>query len=250
MKERPILMKGAMVRATLEDRKTQTRRIIKPQLEGLEHFKRFVFEKHPFSPSSFVGTPAEGRVSGTERMGWVGEDAWGNAIAAEEADWISCPYGVPGDRLWVKETFTLAEWYGDHYEPAGNPERRQTLKVLYRSTEDETLDDIMEMTWKPSIFMPRWASRITLDIESVRVERLQEISEDDAVAEGITAPRCEHCGYTRADARFQMDHRFCQSPEPASAVPLYRSLWESINGAGSWDANPWVWVIQFRRITP
>lgn len=239
MKERPILMKGAMVRATLEDRKTHTRRIIKPQLEGLEHFKRFVFEKHPFSPSSFVGTPAEGRVSGTERMGWVGEDAWGNAIAAEEADWISCPYGVPGDRLWVKETFTLAEWYGDHYEPAGNPERRQTLKVLYRATEDETLDDIREMTWKPSIFMPRWASRITLEIEAVRVERLIEITADDCIAEGIY----QQGGQWIIDGS-ETGLGWMQ-PEGA-----YRELWESINGARSWDLNPWVWVIQFRRITP
>ena len=155
MKERPILMKGAMVRATLEDRKTHTRRIVKPQ------------------PLEWAADS-----SGSWPIRWDGNPQ-------HQPTRIKCPYGVPGDRLWVKETFTLAEWYGDHYEPAGNPERRQTLKVLYRATEDETLDDIREMTWKPSIFMPRWASRITLEIESVRVERIIEITAEDCIAEGI-----------------------------------------------------------------
>ena len=192
MKEIPILMSGPMVRAIIEGRKTQTRRIVKPQF-GCKY-------EMP--------------------------DYWSDGKQG-----IKCPYGVPGDRLWVKETFGPC---------AGG--------IVYRSDGGTNCPDGGK--WKPSIFMPRWASRITLEIESVRVERLQDISEEDAVAEGIVAPRCEHCGYTRTDARFQMDHRFCQSKEPDSAIPLYRELWESINGPGSWDANPWCWCITFRRFTP
>jgi len=97
----------------------------------------------------------------------------------------------------------------------------------------------MEMTWKPSIFMPRWASRITLEIEAVRVERLIEITADDCIAEGIY----QQGGQWIIDGS-ETGLGWMQ-PEGA-----YRELWESINGAGSWDANPWVWVIKFRRITP
>ena len=209
MKERPILFSGPMVRAILEGRKTQTRRIAKDR-DGIT--------VHP-----------NGQV--LARGGWLPE--------------LCCPYGKPGDRLWVKETFQM------HTTLAG-------IRVTYREGNadawiepPETWEGIPDDNhWRPSLFMPRWASRITLEIESVRVERLQEISEEDAIAEGIIAPRCELCGYTFADARFQMDHRLCKAPEPHSATLAYRELWESINGPGSWDANPWVWVIQFRRITP
>lgn len=225
MKERPILFSAPMVRAILEGRKTQTRRIVKhiPALGG--------------------------------PLGWCA------AAKAQEPGWVYivgdyrrfCPYGVPGDRLWVKETWCAWDTTEENIECDEVEGNVASLvergigrhHVTYRADPNRYANK-----WRPSIFMPRWASRITLEIEAVRVERLIEISEEDAVAEGVIAPRCEHCGYTRADSRFQMDHRFCQSPEPSSAIPIYRELWESINGFGAWDANPWVWVIQFRRIKP
>ena len=205
MKELPILMSGPMVRAILEGRKTHTRRIIKDA-----DWKMVFYDD--------------------ECDSWCGSN---------EADFMNDPHakvippkhGVPGDRLWVKET---------HGPCAGG--------IVYRADGGTNCPDGGK--WKPSIFMPRWACRITLEIEAVRVERLKDISEEDVVAEGIVAARCPLCSYTFADARFHMDHRLCKAPEPPSATLAYRELWESINGPGSWDNNPWVWVIQFRRITP
>jgi hypothetical protein len=116
---------------------------------------------------------------------------------------VACPYGKPGDWLWVRETW--AEQAGD---------------VIYRAT-----DTTERKLWKPAIFMPRWASRITLEIESIRVERLQDCSRADAMAEGYPAKN------------------MADGPDP---LEWYATLWNNINGLGSWDANPWVWVISFR----
>ena len=138
-----------------------------------------------------------------------------------------CPYGEPGDRLWVKETHTLA---------AGD--------VLFRATD---LDDPLitpETKWKPSIFMRRKYSRITLEITAVRVERLQEITERDAEAEGIDYPHCSHENRREAQ-QLQIDGKeVCYKP----SVLAYRDLWESINGPESWAANPWVWVVEFEKL--
>ncbi len=125
----------------------------------------------------------------------------------------NCPYGQPGDRLWVRESFCDARSAG-----AGC--------VLYRASGDRAC------RWKPSIHMPRSASRILLEITAVRVERLNDISEADAKAEGLMRVSD---GFRGADGL----------PWYANPVASYRSLWESINGAGSWAANPWVWVIEF-----
>jgi hypothetical protein len=126
-----------------------------------------------------------------------------------------CPYGVPGDRLWVRETFC--------------PQMNATDRTpFYRSTGDE-LPSCHK--WKPSIFMPRWASRITLEITEVRVQRVQDISEEDAKAEG---------------GGFIREHP--DADETLSDKKLFQFLWESISGETSWDANPWVWAITFRRI--
>ena len=126
-------------------------------------------------------------------------------------DIVRCPYSKPGDNLWVRETWSDK---GD-------------MRPFYRADNGSWLP--YGGKWKPSIFMPRWASRITLEVESVRVERLQAISEADAIAEGIKP--------------------FPSSP---SKIPVmqYQDLWESINGPGSWQANPWVWVITFKRVKP
>lgn len=121
--------------------------------------------------------------------------------------WLPCPYGQAGDRLWVRESFCDAR-----QAAAG--------RVLYRASGDTACG------WKPSIHMPRFASRITLEITSVRVERLQDISEADARAEGISRAECP--GW--------------------HATTDFRALWAAINGPESWDANPWVWVVEFQRI--
>jgi hypothetical protein len=124
---------------------------------------------------------------------------------------INCPYGNLGDRLWVRETWAPA------FEP---------YEFIYRADNVDPID-----RWRPSIHMPRWASRITLEVESVRVERLNDCSAEDALAEGVSDR--------------DPDTGAWQNPKEQ-----YADLWESINGPGSWEANPWVWVVTFRRIKP
>jgi hypothetical protein len=197
MRERPILFSAPMVRAILEGRKTMTRRIAK--LTDAGHVKE----------------------PGGHRR-WHPAD-----MDARQA----CPYGQPGDRLWVRETF------GDCTPGADALVGTRWDKPWYRAEADEYgllghdgegpvyVDDVK---WRPSIHMPRRASRITLEITAVCVERLQEISEADVQAEGCTG-----------------------SPlGPAADRLLFPTLWESINGPGSWDANPWVWVVGFRKVKP
>ncbi|TQK10218.1 hypothetical protein [Herbaspirillum sp. SJZ107] len=142
-----------------------------------------------------------------------------------------CPHGQPGDRLWVRETF-------------GHPWHHAQPDYFYRATDAavETHPDFGR--WTPSIHMPRRASRILLEITGVRVERLQDISEADAWAEGIEA----FDGALEDMAIFEMARRTGRPFEDAATT--YAALWESINGAGSWDANPWVWVIEFKRVAP
>lgn len=165
----------------------------------------------------------------------TGCDLAPHEIAGEinHGDYENSKYGKPGDRLWVRETFGI---------PDAPLERKEKALVAYKATDFPAIDF---GRWRPSIFMPRWASRITLEITGVRVERLQDISEADALAEGVkvgdpsvhqlkTDPG-KHQKYMRGTAK--------------TAVVAYKSLWESINGPGSWAANPWVWVIEFKRVT-
>lgn len=190
VKERPMLFSGAMVRAILEGRKSQTRRVIKPQ-------------------------PPEGCTVGWSAFS--GEDKIEcRSYAIPHQSFIKVPYGKRGDRVWVKETFQYTDG-SLNFQPGW----------VYRATDPdwETLED---WKWKPSIFMPRKASRITLEITAIRVERLQDISEEDAVAEGACIKLVGH------------DDDFARN--------CYRKLWESINGKGSWDKNPFVWVVSFKRI--
>lgn len=190
MKERPILFSGPMVRAILEGRKTQTRRGVKPQGAILTDDMARAFGVRP--------PPTQN-----------------NPV-------IPCPYGAPGDRLWVKETH--ARCTGCHgVDWRADDDGQRTCRQC-----DSPLGN-----WKPSIFMRREYSRITLEIEAVRVERLQDISDYDSYREGaesmagtITGPYC------------------------MSFNEGFRDLWQSINGPGSWDLNPWVWVISFKRIRP
>jgi len=193
-KERPILFSGPMIRAILADTKTQTRRVVKP-------------------------APCLTRGMQTHEFAVGGHD-------------YRCPYGVPGDRLWVRETFA------DGVEgcPGG---------ISYRANHCDPKGDgpAHPMKWRPSIFMPRAASRILLEVTDVRVERLQEISEGDAKAEGITELSLQ--GDEPGAWWTAAPHRSMHSRTPRGA---FLRLWRSIHGDGSWDANPWVWVVSFRRI--
>lgn len=212
MKERPILFSAPMVRATLDDRKTQTRRIIKSPSR-----------KHPCFALADYG------------KGWwpyLSDDGESSITSDGNETEIQCPYGVHGDRLWVRETWL------QHSKPAD---------IAYRASigSDGDSDGVfgaMHGGWKSSIHMPRWASRITLEVTSVRVERLQDISESDAMAEGVSKDEVENC-LMMAEA---MGVR-----EPAPARECFSLMWDSLHGQGSWwswAANPWVWAISFRRL--
>lgn len=213
MTERPILMSAPMVRATLDDSKTQTRRIVKPQPR--EASPGPGIRAALFRPGDFVWPD---KVPGCSTISCKphGPDGW-----AEE----NSPYGKPGDRLWVRE-----DWA---------PHPQDTSTVFYRATvEAEPGFPVWSGPWRPSIQMPRWASRITLEITGVRVERLQDISDTDAVAEGI--------GLNPSAVGVSMT--FPQGESACRAA--FRVLWKSIKGPESWATNPWVWVIEFRRIAP
>ena len=198
MKERPILFSGPMVRALLAGTKTQTRRVIKPQ-----------------------------------HLAFFNQDA-----AAMLSDWNErpLPYGQTGDRLWVREAWGLHA-YGDDTDWLKGGCTAMDLDdhvIAYRADWGPLQDGCH---WRPSIHMPRAASRITLEITGVRVERLQDISFTDAAAEGL------HYTSERLD-RWSADGSLWH----ATPQQAYRALWESINGPDSWDANPWVWAIEFKRV--
>lgn len=202
-KERPILMKGEMVRAILDGRKTQTRRIVKSKVSK-NHYLRIGKEYSD-------GYDNRGKLLEVDRFSTV-------------CGTVKCPFGSVGDRLWVKETFSWC---------AGG-------MAAYRATDQEpprgSYFNEWPPKWKSSLFMPRAASRITLEIENVRIERLNDISEEDAASEGI--------GDVFADAYLSDGSRAKVKVKKTFA---FRRLWESINGPGSWGKNPWVWVIEFRR---
>lgn len=189
VKECPMLFSAPMVRALLDGSKTQTRRIVKPQ---------------PF------------------REDYMAEEGVRRQFATLS------PYGQPGDRIWVRETFCLEdnghkEWPIFRADGTVLPQRPTTRKPA---------------RWTPSIHMPRWASRILLEIISVRVERLNDCSDADAVAEGI--------GLNPSAIGMKLTN----PPGESMAIAMYHALWDSINGAGSWADNPWVWVVEFKRVTP
>jgi len=234
VKERPILFSGPMVKAILEGRKTQTRRVVKPQPIPDRHFPDGRLEWNP------------GKLHYTEcNVNW-------RPLSRAFDDYIQnghCPFGAPGDRLWVRETYALTQFN----KPVYRSDFRDKDGYFWYSVSI----DPHGVSWKPSIHMPRWASRITLEIESLRVERLREISEEDAVAEGVVDSMpcgCLDNGTSECSGR-------CR----------FKYLWQSINGPRlpanprsrryarvkrylekhpdmSWNANPWVWVITFQRV--
>jgi hypothetical protein len=152
----------------------------------------------------------------------------------------ACPYGVPGDRLWVRETWCQFP------EDARDGNGAQTYYRAEQRGGDPEVERIMQrngVRWKPSIHMLRAASRILLEVTGVRVERLQDISAADAAAEGCPCYVCGRIMDGKSEDDCHCFHRHGDSKD-------YRDLWETINGAGSWDANPWVWAVEFRRLTP
>jgi hypothetical protein len=211
MKERPILFSGPMVRAILEGRKSQTRRVVK--------------------------LTDSGRVKAVgSAMNWHLDDP--NAIKA-------CPYGMPGDRLWVREAWAVEQTLDDKA-----PSKFHRWATWFKADGAYLANSPMRGfhtgrprgKWRSSLHMPRWASRITLEITEVRVERLQDISEEDAKAEGMEwhdGGEIHHSGW-RWDRSHGVVYESCRL--------AYQRLWESINGPCSWAENPWVWVVSFNRV--
>lgn len=249
VKERPILFSGEMVRAILDGRKTQTRRIVK-------------------SPIDFLGAGGRYGEEWNNPMywGWETEDGEFARLSRETADKISfpipCPYGEPGHKLWVREghwrSGYVRRWAGSEpVEPEWHTNKPHDIERVHECIGSFVQYGDDEPTtgnrWKrcPSIHMPRWASRITLEIVSVRVERLQDISENDAIAEGLYAYNFTGWGDEPGLPSFPEPTVYRASKDrdwTEYAVGEYRWLWESFNGPGSWDANPWVWAIEFRRV--
>ena len=228
MTERPIPFKaGEMVRAILNGRKTQTRRKM-----SVQPWPDATVEVGPYHPH-WIDRNGESQ-PGPAVFGaiWDHQDIVNGGDAG-----LRCPYGQPGDTLWVREGFAVQpELWADNHGPqpihytadqvigfAGKPDQRQIED--YRS--------------KPSIHMPRWASRITLRITDIRVERLQDISLADAKAEGCENP------LIGAEAPAARQRVYLADERTSFAI-----LWNKINGPGAWDANPWVWAISFERVKP
>lgn len=217
--EKPILFKDDMIRAILEGRKCQTRRLLKPQPP----------EKFCTGDVAAITNGSEWAI-GISRIDPRGGQAW----PADPKPGFTCRYGKPGDHLWVQED------YGYKIRNVGGTPHEQ---AAYRATDPDAVSCYdcngkeQPLLWQPAETMPREASRITLEITDVRVERLQDISQEDAQAEGM-----ELTGWrpTYNDPDSGGD---CMTP-----VDNFAELWESIYGPNSWDANPWVWCISFKRI--
>lgn len=203
-----------MVRAIREGRKTQTRRIAKHQ---------------HWSYSELHDVNKEGILQKVDRN-------------------VSCPHGEVGDKLWVKETHGYSEgtviMTSDDRRPVGS----KLSMVSYRADLGEDAACPVAKKWRPSIFMPRALSRITLEITGVRVERLNDISEADVVAEGVKTST--GVGMIEGETVYHYTRSSGYSRGLIGARGAYMDLWESINGPGSWDANPYVWVIEFKHLTP
>lgn len=214
--ERPILFSAPMVRALLAGTKTQTRRPLR------------------------AGTWFDAQ-HGVIRMAPAGLACTGFAP-------VACTYGQPGDKLWVREAFSGSIAYERH----GYPLKEWGNKIWYWADGNPQRGDWTKP--RPSIHMPRHLSRITLEVTAVRVERLQSISEVDALAEGISTVRTQAWDREHFPVWRDQFDRACASGNkpPIGPTPRqsYRALWEQINGQGSWDKNQWVWVVSFKRVTP
>lgn len=228
MKERPIIFSAPMVRALLAGTKAQTRRILKPQ---------------PWRDVVAVRdvAPAGDAMNSGSWCSWTA----GGDISAHVKFWWRCPYGAPGDRLWVKETWAVETEHGVgdpyrwvHYRSTPHhgirvwPSVADVTYLHESATPERVAEHVAGIHWKSSRFMPRWASRITLEITDVRVQRLQEISEEDARAEGVT------------DSWPEIE---CNGARPYAQGFAY--LWDEINGKRApWKSNQWVFALTFRKL--
>lgn len=251
MKERPILFSAPMVRALLDGSKTQTRRVVKD------------LPPWPITEFHLDGGGTEFNVGSRGTGKWLPNGPAPSGRGMASGHWRLCPYGQPGDRLWVRETWgvvssdwdaagNLVDWTPDRPATAVNEMRFgqgyysghaiYAADGSYEWAGDDDGGGEPRFAWHPSIHMPRAASRILLEVVSVRVERLQDISEADAKAEGIEP--------------HEVSQFMIQGTSAAERAAIYRDaavgpycgLWQQINGAASWDANPWVWVVEFKRV--
>lgn len=222
--EKPILFNGEMVRAILSGRKTQTRRIVKPQPPG------YIDELH--------GNDLRGRAPYRIEHYETG-CILGSGFEDDDNVLYRCPFGVPGDRLWVRESFRFTcdekSFSCVAYEADGTARQMLCLDGgdgdpigVGKACRPAIFESLK---WRPSIHMPRWASRITLKVTDVRVQRVQDISEEDAIAEG-----CQCAGV----------------PASLTNRGAFAKLWDSINAkdGNGWAANPWVWAVTFKRAKP
>lgn len=211
IKEHSILFAGPMVRAILQGQKTQTRRVIKPLCGASPHFHIKEGDRYPYY--------------------YRRRDAvWDSFGTAEELAAKHCPYGKPGDHLWVREPWF--EYQGVYYFAATDNDR---LRAEFRQRPDLK----QRLRWRSPIHMTRSYSRITLEILSVRVERLQSISEEDALSGGLE----EKFFLSQPCWRGDPEGEWCRHP-----VDAYKNLWDSLDRKNPWASNPWVWVIQFQKV--
>ncbi|WP_444942744.1 hypothetical protein ACJJIK_10840 [Microbulbifer sp. ZKSA006] len=243
-KEKPIIFNTEMVRAILDGRKTQTRRLMKPQPEP-----------SPYGGHWWACDTVESMVNVEEQLN--NEGGWAGFAGSV------CPHGQTGDRLWVRETFHIPGGYLDQYLideiSQGITKREEQISYMADNPRLTPADG----GWSPSIHMPRWASRITLEIAAIRIQRIQDISAEDAKAEGCYSNEeyadlagkeniwpCRVCeGYQAHSAMGihfgweEVDCVICDTP-----IKRFRELWRSVYGEDNWNQNPWVWVIEFRRV--
>ena len=231
MKDRPVIFNGEMIRAILDGRKTQTRRVINPQPTLSER----------------TGFNWKGYAYG---IGSTYRDTVRNFASCFNV----CPFGQIGDLLWVRETWQGPLVDEEHFEDyRANADKFQTPAFCEYAADGGTrpefcdLDDNVRQGWRPSIHMPRWASRILLEITAVRVERLNSISEGDAMAEGVRMIE-NNFGNGPAYCDYSLPNLDDAAEWYNRANDSFKSLWKSIYGAENWSANPWVWVIEFKRV--
>lgn len=244
MSDHPILFSTDMVKAILSGKKTQTRRIVKPQP---------TLERSPLSsdPGLLFKVPAP--------KGMAGHDMLGRKNMIER-----CPHGQPGDLLWVRETFKYWNWtedgmpwikyaaddkslFFDSCIPDEWCEKLENIWVNLSDPENYKIDSTArDRKWRPNIFLPRWASRLTLKTTDIRIERVQDISEEDAKAEGVKLVGA----WIRTQDKLYEDYLDRTGVGLLSAKESFQTLWDSINSKSghSWDKNPWVWVIEFEVI--
>lgn len=248
IRERPILFSGEMVKAILDDRKSMTRRF----LTGFKVARGVDFER------DFPGVGSFAEANGVWR-------AYLKKFPGVSIGEVKCPYGVVGDRLWVRETWRVTGRYrGDVYEQCLEYRADHSHTSEFRDAEhwEQAKDWFMNRKnsgWGTPIHMPRWASRINLEITSIRVEQVQDIAPQDVFAEGVQVP-CDKYGNLIQvsgkiipanyvpDGFFAKDRKWSKEDNRLFVKSHFAALWDTINGQGSWASNPWCWVIGFKRV--